>query len=714
MKDTAYLADYYNLRAEFYANRLTTYLQKNAADFPEYGYSDDNITQPNESQNVTTLFLGGRKKKGCGCTVTPQSTVNTVEWDNVQNKPEFADVAFSNDYDDLENKPEINNATLTIKQGGVVKGTFSANASENVEINLQSGGSGGSTDWSDITNKPDFATVATSGDYDDLENKPTIPVVPTNVSAFTNDAGYTTFDGDYNSLTNKPTIPVVPTNVSAFTNDAGYLTQHQSLDGYATETWVQEQGFSTFSGSYNDLTDKPSIPTVNNAVMTIKQGGVARGTFSANANENVEINLDAGGAAQVQADWNEADSTAVDYIKNKPTIPVVPTNVSAFTNDAGYLTQHQSLDGYATETWVGQQGYSTFSGDYEDLTNKPTIPTVPTNVSAFTNDAGYTTFDGDYNSLTNKPTIPAAQVNSDWNANSGVSQILNKPSLATVATSGNYNDLTNKPTIPATPVQSDWSQTDSTALDYIKNKPTVPSGQIQSDWNQTNTSSVDYIKNKPNLFSGDYNDLTNKPSLATVATSGDYDDLENKPTIPVVPTNVSAFTNDAGYSTFSGSYNDLTNKPTLATVATTGNYNDLTNKPTIPTQWFGTQAEYDAILVKDPNTIYNIEGSDNVQADWNQSDSSADDYIKNKPTIPTVPTNVSAFTNDAGYTTFDGDYNSLTNKPSIPAAQVQTDWNANSGMGQLLNKPSMTTETWTFTLSDNTTVTKTVWLQPTV
>ena len=39
------------------------------------------------------------------------------------------------------------------------------------------------------------------------------------------------FSGDYNDLTNKPTIPVVPTNVSAFTNDAGYLTQHQDISG---------------------------------------------------------------------------------------------------------------------------------------------------------------------------------------------------------------------------------------------------------------------------------------------------------------------------------------------------------------------------------------------------------------------------------------------------------------------------------------------------
>lgn len=53
--------------------------------------------------------------------------------------------------------------------------------------------------------------------------------------------------GSYNDLSDKPTIPVVPTNVSAFINDAGYLTQHQSLDGYAktsvANTWTAQQNF---------------------------------------------------------------------------------------------------------------------------------------------------------------------------------------------------------------------------------------------------------------------------------------------------------------------------------------------------------------------------------------------------------------------------------------------------------------------------------------
>ena len=73
---------------------------------------------------------------------------------------------------------------------------------------------------------------------------------------------------------------------------------------------------------------------------------------------------------QVQADWAETDETSKAFILNKPTlalvatsgnysdlngkptIPTVPTKVSAFENDKGYLTAHQSLSGYATETFV--------------------------------------------------------------------------------------------------------------------------------------------------------------------------------------------------------------------------------------------------------------------------------------------------------------------------------------------------------------------------
>lgn len=44
-----------------------------------------------------------------------------------------------------------------------------------------------------------------------------------------------------------------------------------------------------------------------------------------------------GAEVNVQADWSVTDATSDAYIKNKPTIPTVPTKVSAFQNDAGYL-----------------------------------------------------------------------------------------------------------------------------------------------------------------------------------------------------------------------------------------------------------------------------------------------------------------------------------------------------------------------------------------
>ena len=50
-------------------------------------------------------------------------------------------------------------------------------------------------------------------------------------------------------------------------------------------------------------------------------------------------------------------------------------------------------------------------------------------------------------------------VNADWNATEGDALILNKPTLATVATSGSYNDLTEKPTIPTVDVNKEYVDT---------------------------------------------------------------------------------------------------------------------------------------------------------------------------------------------------------------------------------------------------------------
>lgn len=64
-----------------------------------------------------------------------------------------------------------------------------------------------------------------------------------------------------------------------------------------------------------------------------------------------------------------------------------------------------------------------------------------------------------------------AQVNADWLATSGAAFILNKPTLATVATSGSYADLSGKPTIPAAQVNSDWNS--FAGLSQILNRPRI-------------------------------------------------------------------------------------------------------------------------------------------------------------------------------------------------------------------------------------------------
>lgn len=45
------------------------------------------------------------------------------------------------------------------------------------------------------------------------------------------------------------------------------------------------------SGSYNDLSNKPTIPTVNNATLTIQKNGTNVATFTANASGNVTANI---------------------------------------------------------------------------------------------------------------------------------------------------------------------------------------------------------------------------------------------------------------------------------------------------------------------------------------------------------------------------------------------------------------------------------------
>lgn len=93
------------------------------------------------------------------------------------------------------------------------------------------------------------------------------------------EAGKGLFSGNYNDLANKPTIPTVPTNVSAFTNDAGYLTSHQSLAAYRTAS-AQDTIDNNQNTAINGKETKGKITisgvekTANTHTVTIVTNGV--------------------------------------------------------------------------------------------------------------------------------------------------------------------------------------------------------------------------------------------------------------------------------------------------------------------------------------------------------------------------------------------------------------------------------------------------------
>ena len=94
--------------------------------------------------------------------------------------------------------------------------------------------------------------------------------------------------GSYADLSNKPTIP---TNVSDLTNDSGYQTASDVSTAIAGKVDTADLATVATSGSYNDLSNKPTIPTVNNGTLTIRQNGKTLGEFTANQSTNTTVNL---------------------------------------------------------------------------------------------------------------------------------------------------------------------------------------------------------------------------------------------------------------------------------------------------------------------------------------------------------------------------------------------------------------------------------------
>ena len=253
---------------------------------------------------ATATQLGGIKV-GAGLvisngvlSVTGGGTADAVEWKNVLNTPTtLAGYGITD--------ARINSGTITLGGNSIVPLTASSNL-----------------DATKLVGNVPSATKAIqdgNGDVivDTYAKKTDIPSLSGYATqTWVQNQGYLKEHQSLAEYALKTEIPIVPTKVSAFENDAGYLTSHQSLKDYATKSWVQNQGYLTQHQDISGLATKLELQTVEDK------------------------------------------------------IPTIPTKVSAFENDAGYLTQHQSLANYALKS------------------------ELPKNVSDLTNDAEYITASG--------------------------------------------------------------------------------------------------------------------------------------------------------------------------------------------------------------------------------------------------------------------------------------------------------------------------------
>ena len=306
-----------------------------------------------------------------------------------------------------------------------------------------------------------------------------------------------------------------------------------------------------YDGSYWMLSDWNNSTYSSMSVAEYEAGTSGTARLITPARLKDAIQHWATGEANVQSDWAQTDSSADDYIKNKPTIP---TDASEIAYDSN------------TSVATAISANTTALGNKVDKVSGKGLST---------ND--YTTAEKD--KLAGIEAGAEANVNADWNASSGDAQILNKPTIPT-KTSDLTNDsgfLTQHQDISGKVNKSGDTMTGDLTL-Y------VPSG-----------NSPGLIFQRGSL-SDNYNDwkIYDKGGYLYFAQRGSG----------------SAAFGDVGYidtggvlRAFTIPWGSVSGKPTFATVATSGSYNDLSDKPTIPSYSNATQSQAGLMSASDKQKL---------------------------------------------------------------------------------------------------------------
>ena len=290
-----------------------------------------------------------------------------------------------------------------VSAGDVVNVAYWASLSTAVVLSntstLAAAGGGESGNYNNLENKPSINSVTLIGNKTPADlglygtnNAPPYPVKSVNTK--TGDVVLTA--SDVNAL---PDTTVIPTKTSDLTNDSGFLTSApvSSVNGKTGAVVLNASDVNALpdTTTYVSTVDGSSGAVTTNAVKTTTQ------SLSDAQKTQARTNIGAG---------TSSFSGNYDDLSNKPTIP---SKTSDLTNDSGFINASgapvQSVDGdtgtvttnavkVVAQTLTEAQkgiartnigaGTSSFSGDYGDLRNKPTIPTK---TSDLTNDSGFLT-----------------------------------------------------------------------------------------------------------------------------------------------------------------------------------------------------------------------------------------------------------------------------------------------------------------------------------
>ena len=307
-------------------------------------------------------------------------------------------------------------------------------------------------------------------------------------------------------------------------------------------------------------------------------------------------------AEDEQADWNDNVQVSPYYIKNKPTIPTVPTTVSSFTNDANY--QNATQVSSAISSAIGQITQFSFE----------VVQTLPAT--------------GNTSTIYLVPTTGTAQniydeyiyVNNAWekigSTNIDLSNYVQFSDLATVATTGDYEDLTNLPEgmVVLEYGTSTWADFLAAYRDNRIVYCRASSGTDPSVGDKTRMAFMAYVTNPSNPTGVEFQYYR---SVTTKSASSQTDQVV-----------VYKLTNN-------GTWTVETRNTGLKIAAGTNM----------------TSSYSGGVLT------LNATAQAQQQSDWGQTDNTAVDFIKNKPTIPTVNdatltiqkngTNVATFTANA-------------------------------------------------------------------